>query len=216
MLALSYQHTSMACVFILLFVALMTVPGVFTMVKPDRHQAKTSLTTTTTILPPSITTGFLPTTTWPPTLTTTWRPPTTTVTGCISSYDGQFYPQGSQMPAGGGCMVCTCGHASFWSSTVQENCRCLCMCYCSPCVDEVPNGCCPTCPNGPNCNAMGTVIPADRDVQVDGYTCRCPHATVFPPAWQFGKRSVLAGRGSRANHGCDPYREAVCQPIITG
>ncbi|XP_019633674.1 PREDICTED: uncharacterized protein LOC109477073 isoform X1 [Branchiostoma belcheri] len=178
---------------LILLLAVLTVPDTFATVKRARQADNSELWT------------------WLTTTAVTTTIPTPTP-GCVSSYDGQMYGQGSTMPTGGdGCRECTCD--DFWSSTVQENCRCICWCYCSPCVDEVSNGCCPTCPNGPNCNAMGTVIPAGMDVQVDGYTCRCLHDTAFPPP--HGKRSAMAGRGSPA-YGCEPFLQAVCQPIITG
>ncbi|XP_066284610.1 uncharacterized protein [Branchiostoma lanceolatum] len=150
-------------------------------------------------------------------ITMPWATTTTTeIVGCISSYDGQGRPPGSTYypdPAGSGdCFECTCDRDP-WSNTAQENCRCRCWCYCLPCVDAISGRCCPTCPNGANCNAMGTVIPAGRDVEVNGHTCRCQHDTEFPPP--HGKRSALAGKGSLA-YGCEPFLEAICDPIITG
>ncbi|XP_078678535.1 uncharacterized protein LOC144914506 isoform X2 [Branchiostoma floridae x Branchiostoma belcheri] len=131
---------------LILLLAVLTVPDTFATVQRARQADNSELWT------------------WPTTTTVTTTIPTPTP-GCVSSYDGQMYGQGSTMPT------------------------------------------------GPNCNAMGTVIPAGMDVQVDGYTCRCPHDTAFPPP--HGKRSALAGRGSAA-YGCEPLLEAVCQPIITG
>ncbi|CAH1265664.1 Hypp3218 [Branchiostoma lanceolatum] len=134
----------MACAFILLSVVL-TVPGVFTMVQPDRHQGKTS--TTTTAAP----------------FTTTTTAPIPAV-GCHGP-DGSFIPPGSPIPT------------------------------------------------GPNCYAMGTIIPAGRDVQVNGYTCRCPDLdTLGVP---FGKRSSVARRELRYNSAiwgdCSQYLQATCK-----
>ncbi|XP_078594540.1 uncharacterized protein LOC144872353 [Branchiostoma floridae x Branchiostoma japonicum] len=124
-----------------------------------------------------------------PYVTTTPTPPLTTIAGCVSSIDGQGRPPGSTYyPTGDSCYECTCD-GDPWSNTAQENCRCA------------------------NCNAMGTVIPAGRDVQVNGHTCRCQHDTAFPAPR--GKRSAIAGRGLPA-YGCEPFLQAICDPIITG
>ncbi|XP_019638157.1 PREDICTED: kielin/chordin-like protein [Branchiostoma belcheri] len=141
-------------------------------------------------------------TTLPPSTTTTM--PETTVAGCISSYDGQWYPPGSGMPSGSPCSDCYCDDEG------QPLCMTISACACPPCVDEVvyPNDCCPSCPNGENCYAMGTIIPAGRDVQVNGYTCRCPD----PSGFLFGRheRSVRkALRHDWPDGGCNQL-EATC------
>ncbi|XP_035676845.1 uncharacterized protein LOC118415970 [Branchiostoma floridae] len=139
-----------------LLLAVLTVPGVFTMVHSDRHQAKTSITTTMG----------------------------TTTTATLDPCRGPG------------------GHYTD--------------CPCPPCVDDVrdPDRCCPSCPNGANCYAMGTIIPAGRDVHVNGYTCRCPDLDTLPVP--FGKWSAITRRprGLRYNSAifgdCTRYLQATC------
>ncbi|XP_066284608.1 kielin/chordin-like protein [Branchiostoma lanceolatum] len=185
---------------LVLLSAVLTVPGVFTMVPVLRQIKSTSPDPTTT-----------PVTTTPM--------PTTTPSGCMGQ-DGQFHAPGSTYhPTGDKCYTCHCDYGMVnwfdWSSTISENCH-YTDCACPPCVDDVipPGQCCPTCPNGHNCNAMGTVIPVGRDVEVNGYICFCPDTSGFP----FGrrKRSSVA-RSSRGLRyfspvfgDCSRFLEATC------
>ncbi|XP_078678529.1 kielin/chordin-like protein [Branchiostoma floridae x Branchiostoma belcheri] len=193
--------------------AVLTVPGVLAMVQRQNAKSTTPRPTTT-----HMTTPQHPTTPH----TTTTPEPTTIPSGCMGQ-DGQFHAPGSTYhPTGDTCYTCHCdfGFVNWfdWSSTVSENCH-YTDCACPPCVDDVipPNQCCPTCPNGHNCNAMGTVIPAGRDVQVNGYTCRCPDTSGFP----FGrrKRSTDARRGLRyfspVFGDCTRFLEATCYLTTT-
>ncbi|XP_035675379.1 von Willebrand factor C domain-containing protein 2-like [Branchiostoma floridae] len=111
------------------------------------------------------------------TTTTTMGP---TVYGCRGA-DGQIHPPGSTY--GSSCHPCQCANEPTLSGTTWVYTQwCLHIdCGCPRCVDYVfsPDQCCPTCPNGDNCDAMGTVIPGGMDVQVYGTTCRCAYYGFF-------------------------------------
>eukprot|EP00058_Branchiostoma_floridae_P011766 XP_002597254.1 hypothetical protein BRAFLDRAFT_66389 [Branchiostoma floridae] len=81
------------------------------------------------------------------------------------------------------CHPCQCANEPTLSGTTWVYTQwCLHIdCGCPRCVDYVfsPDQCCPTCPNGDNCDAMGTVIPGGMDVQVYGTTCRCAYYGFF-------------------------------------
>ncbi|KAI8504059.1 hypothetical protein Bbelb_181270 [Branchiostoma belcheri] len=174
--------------------AVLAVPGVLAMVQSQDAKSTSPRPTTT----PMTTT---------PEPTTITRPLKTAVLGCMGQ-NGQLHGLGSTYyPTGDKCHTCYCDFGFVGNCHYTD-------CGCPPCVDDVisPDQCCPTCPNGHNCNAMGTVIPAGRDVQVNGYTCRCPSISDYP----FGrrKRSTVARRGLRYISGlfgdCTRFLEATC------
>ncbi|XP_064609617.1 brorin-like [Liolophura sinensis] len=87
--------------------------------------------------------------------------------GCLH-YDGKLYPPGDFKPSP--CEWCHCppeGGEAFCA---------IAACAMPMCVDSVrePDQCCPTCPNGPNCFVGEKIIPAEKDVKIDGKVCRCP------------------------------------------
>ncbi|KAK6166276.1 hypothetical protein SNE40_023011 [Patella caerulea] len=49
-------------------------------------------------------------------------------------------------------------------------------CEFNPCVNMIRNNgdCCPVCPNGPNCYAMGRVIRGDKETIIGEWKYRCP------------------------------------------
>ncbi|KAK3769839.1 hypothetical protein RRG08_028506 [Elysia crispata] len=91
--------------------------------------------------------------------------------GCRHT-DGKVYKQGEVIrnepcvrcycPFGGGEPVCD-----------------VTLCPLSECVDpvDVQGVCCPTCPNGPNCQIGLLTLPIDKSVKVDNETCRCERFT---------------------------------------
>ncbi|XP_041367618.1 von Willebrand factor C domain-containing protein 2-like [Gigantopelta aegis] len=83
-------------------------------------------------------------------------------------YNNKIYQAGEHISKNP-CMPCTC--------TPSGNVACAII-DCAPvmCVDAEhhKDQCCHVCPNGPNCKVGDTIIPANKDYQVDAHTtCRC-------------------------------------------
>ncbi|KAK6194752.1 hypothetical protein SNE40_000319 [Patella caerulea] len=96
---------------------------------------------------------------------------TAIVTGCL--HDGRFYKEGEQVNKNGSpCSPCFCSYGRLINCMIID-------CLKPNCVDSVRNGCCPTCPNGGNCQLPDGSILKDGDVRTldDGRTCRCFPAT---------------------------------------
>ncbi|XP_046551931.1 von Willebrand factor C domain-containing protein 2-like [Haliotis rubra] len=87
--------------------------------------------------------------------------------GCLHS-DGKVYEVGSVVSRGN-CSTCYCPESG--GRTVCE----VTQCPRPRCVDHVvrEGTCCPSCPNGHNCQYKGHIIPANKILDIDHRRCRC-------------------------------------------
>ncbi|KAK6968034.1 kielin/chordin-like protein, partial [Biomphalaria glabrata] len=96
-------------------------------------------------------------------------PPFKTPAGCESQ----------EKPWDSPCVTCDCVD---WSGAGNADWVCwMTDCFPAPCVDKVsvPNECCETCPNGPNCETFGEIIPLGVNKTINGLECHCEYTFIL-------------------------------------